>query len=90
MRNHLLHLYALRHGVGHGTLDAVACGEPNLALVHHEEYKQSVVRLLLAYTPRAEQLVTEVEDVGIADRGQHNNRRLYAGRLLQSAQYGVY
>ena len=88
-RHHILHLYALRHGVGHGALYAVSRGEAHLVLVHDEEDEQSVVALLLAYSPLAEQFVAKVEDVLFAYAWQHHYSRFYARALLQASEHGV-
>ena len=88
-RHHALHLYALRHGVGHGALQAVAHGETHLALVGDEEDEQSVVALLLAYAPLAEQIVSEVEDVCLANAGQHHHSRLDARAGFEPSEHGV-
>ena len=89
-RHHLLHLNALRHGIGHDALDAVACREAHHVLIHDKDYEETIVAVLLAYAPSAEQVVREIEDVGIADGGQHHHRCLYACGHLKAHRHDVY
>ncbi len=79
-------LNALAQGIRQCAFKSVAGVELYAALPDVEQHHQSVVLPLLPYAPRVEQLMAEVEAVGIAYRRHHGNDCLDAGLLLESVE----